>query len=236
MVTQNFGDVSKKMTSGNEKSGVSLLIEKIETKSGVDKGSNAIENILSGIEQKNKSIFADKYSTKQTVEERLSEIEQGIVKTDSINESIKKNFDVAEFRRVRKEYIENVRSCSEFPNGINKKKLELEKWEKQCPEITARQREDFDFKKSSLKKQWEERNGVLWPKYKEDVYSSNGNLIRKKGADYDAHHVKPLSMGGKNDVDNITPIHARDHYDKQGVHAPGSPYDRLEKMLEVANE
>ena len=46
--------------------------------------------------------------------------------------------------------------------------------------------EDFfdviDQIKAELKKQWEELNGRPWPKYKEDVYSASGKLIRKAGS------------------------------------------------------
>ena len=56
-------------------------------------------------------------------------------------------------------------------------------------------------------------------------------MIRKAGGDYDAHHIQPLGMGGKNEASNITPLHANEHYDKQGVHAPDSPYSKLDKML-----
>lgn len=42
------------------------------------------------------------------------------------------------------------------------------------------------------------------------------------------HHIQPLSMGGKNEVGNITPMHASEHYDKQGVHAPDSPFSKLD--------
>lgn len=38
-------------------------------------------------------------------------------------------------------------------------------------------------------------------------------------------------MGGKNEVSNITPIHAEKHYDRQGVHSPDSSYSRLDKAL-----
>ena len=69
------------------------------------------------------------------------------------------------------------------------------------------------------------------PKYDEDVYSSNGKMIRKAGGDYDAHHIQPLGMNGQNEASNITPLHANEHYDKQGVHAPDSPYSKLDKML-----
>ena len=30
---------------------------------------------------------------------------------------------------------------------------------------------------------------------------------------------------------NITPLNAEVHYDKQGVHAPDSPYSKLDKLL-----
>ena len=60
---------------------------------------------------------------------------------------------------------------------------------------------------------------------------SNGKLIRKAGSDYDAHHIQPLGMGGKNEVKNITPLNAEVHYDKQGVHSPDSPYTKMDKML-----
>ena len=56
-------------------------------------------------------------------------------------------------------------------------------------------------------------------------------MIRKAGSDYDAHHIQPLGMGGKNEVRNITPLNAEVHYDKQGIHAADSPYSRLDQML-----
>lgn len=103
-------------------------------------------------------------------------------------------------------------------------------WEKISPEIVVQKREEFNEIKPDLKSQWEEIHGVEWPKYREDVYSDNGNLIRKAGNDYDAHHIRPLCLGGENLADNITPLHAKDHYDKQGVHASETPYDQLTKI------
>lgn len=88
-----------------------------------------------------------------------------------------------------------------------------------------------EYAKPELKRQWEIENGRPWPKYETDVYSASGKLIRKAGSDYDAHHIQPLSLGGKNEASNITPLHAEVHYDKQGVHAPNSPYSQLDKAL-----
>ena len=129
------------------------------------------------------------------------------------------------------EYFEDLKEKSECPDTIEDRPFEVDDLEKQPPEKTAEMRDEFDDLKASLKKQWEEKYGRPWPKYDRDIYSSNGKLIRKAGSDYDAHHIQPLGMGGKNEVSNITPLNAEVHYDKQGVHAPNSPYSRLDKML-----
>ena len=92
-------------------------------------------------------------------------------------------------------------------------------------------RDEFDDLKSGLKKEWEEKNGRPWPKYEHDVYSANGKLIRKAGSDYDAHHIQPLCLGGKNEVSNITPLRADVHYDRQGIHSMDSPYNKICNML-----
>jgi hypothetical protein len=100
-------------------------------------------------------------------------------------------------------------------------------WEKTSTEEHQESRREFEQEKERLIAEWEEKNGMEWPTYEEDVYNENGKLIRRKGDRYDAHHIQPLEFGGKNNSDNITPIHAKDHYDKQGVHRPDSPYDKL---------
>lgn len=74
-----------------------------------------------------------------------------------------------------------------------------------------------------------------WPKYTEDVYITNVRgaqvKIREAGQDYDAHHIHPLGLGGKNEASNLTPLRADVHFDHRGVHQEGSPYDQLNKML-----
>ena len=129
------------------------------------------------------------------------------------------------------EYFEDLKEKSECPDTIEDRPFDVDDLEKQPPEKTVEMRDEFDDLKATLKKQWEEKYGRPWPKYDHDIYSSNGKLIRKAGSDYDAHHIQPLGMGGKNEVSNITPLNAEVHYDKQGVHAPDSPYSRLDKML-----
>jgi hypothetical protein len=40
-----------------------------------------------------------------------------------------------------------------------------------------------------------------------------------------------LSMGGENSSENITPLNALAHYDKQGIHSPTSPYNNIAAKL-----
>lgn len=129
------------------------------------------------------------------------------------------------------EYFLDLHSKSEYPETIPEHPFETSELEKLSPEEVAEKRDEFDDKKTELKRQWEEENGCPWPKYEKDIYSSNGKLIRKEGSDYDAHHIQPLAMNGKNEVSNITPLSAEVHYDKQGVHSPDSPYSKMDKIL-----
>lgn len=129
------------------------------------------------------------------------------------------------------DYFKDLKNRSEYPETIKDRLFESKDLKRLSPEETATKRDEFDDKKPELKKQWSEENRQPWPKYDQDVYSSNGKMIRKAGGDYDAHHIQPLGMNGKNEVSNITPLHANEHYDRQGVHAPDSPYSKLDKML-----
>ena len=111
------------------------------------------------------------------------------------------------------------------------KNVDISAWKKLSPEETKNMRNDFDARKDDLKRQWEKKNGHQWPKYDHDVYSNKGKLIRRAGSDYDAHHIQPLNMGGKNEPENITPIHASAHYDRQGIHSNDSPYGKIERGI-----
>lgn len=136
-----------------------------------------------------------------------------------------------DLEKTLEEYFDDLKEKSEYPDTIPDKPFKTSDLKKLTPEENAKMRDEFDDKKTQLKKEWEEIYGRPWPKYEHDVYSSNGKLIRKEGSDYDAHHIQPLGMGGKNEASNITPLNAEVHYDKQGVHSPDSPYSKLDQML-----
>lgn len=176
------------------------------------------ESDLSFDEAKNywNSIFRDSFENKEEYESTE------IVERDDTEQELEKTLD---------NYFNDLKEKSEYPETISDKPFEVSDLEKLSPEENAERRDEFDDKKAQLKKEWEETNERPWPKYEEDVYSSNGKLIRRAGSDYDAHHIQPLGMGGKNEADNITPLHAEAHYDKQGIHAPDSPYSKLDQML-----
>lgn len=101
---------------------------------------------------------------------------------------------------------------------------------KRTPEELQDVRSHFNQYREEIIKTWESSNGE-WPRYAENVYSDSGKLIRRAGDRYDAHHNTPLGLGGANTAENITPMHAKDHYDKQGIHRPGSPYDNIANIM-----
>lgn len=136
-----------------------------------------------------------------------------------------------DIEKVLRDYFRDLKEKSECSETIPDKPFDVSDLKKRTPEDNAEKREEFSDMKAQLKKEWEEANGKPWPKYEHDVYSANGKLIRKAGSDYDAHHIQPLGMGGENVASNITPLNAEVHYDKQGVHAPDSPYSKLDKLL-----
>ena len=146
----------------------------------------------------------------------------GVQENDNTEKDIEKTLN---------DYFNDLKDKSEYPETIPDKPFEASDLKKRSPEENAEKREEFSDMKARLKKEWEENNGKSWPQYDHDVYSANGKLIRKAGSDYDAHHIQPLGMGGENIASNITPLNAEVHYDKQGIHAPDSPYSKLDQML-----
>lgn len=155
----------------------------------------------------------------------------GEIGEEDTTESNEKDNAEEDIEKILEDYFKDLKDKSEYPDTIPDKPFDASDLKKRTPEENSEMRDEFDDKKTQLKREWEEANGRPWPKYEHDVYSSNGKLIRKAGSDYDAHHIQPLGMGGKNEASNITPLNAENHYDKQGVHSPDSPYNKLDQML-----
>ncbi len=136
-----------------------------------------------------------------------------------------------EIEALIKEYLNDLYDKSEHKDTLPENPFNANDLKRRTPEENQRMREDFDDKKADLRKQWEQKHGEPWPRHTEDVYLPNGILIRRKGDRYDAHHIHPLSLGGKNEVENITPLNANVHFDSRGVHSPGSPYSKMNARL-----
>ncbi len=152
-------------------------------------------------------------------------------KSETVEKDLKSDDPEKDLEKVLDAYFKDMKEKSECSDTFSDKPFDVRDLKKITPEENALMREEFADKKEMLKRNWEEVNGREWPQYEQDVYSANGNLIRKAGSDYDAHHIQPLGMGGKNEASNITPLNAQVHYDKQGVHAADSPYSTLNRML-----
>ena len=137
--------------------------------------------------------------------------------------------DKVDLSELSKQYTEALKEVSPYPETIGEQNLN--NWEKVSPEEVADKRMEFRNFKESLIEQWEQLNGKEWPKYEEDVYSNNGIKIRSAGDYYDAHHLQSLECGGANTAENITPLHAKDHYDRQGIHSPTGVYQKISDAL-----
>lgn len=162
----------------------------------------------------------------------LQSLYEGI--KDTGEESDEKDDPEKNVEKLTKEYIEDLRKNSECPETIPEEPFKPEDLKKCPPEETKELRKEFNTEKDRLIAEWEKQNGREWPVYENDVYNEYGELVKKKGWKYDAHHIQPLSMGGKNEASNITPLRYNVHSDHKGVHAPDSPYDKLEKILKEA--
>ncbi|MCD8372751.1 MAG: HNH endonuclease [Clostridia bacterium] len=140
------------------------------------------------------------------------------------------NESTAEFNDIGKlktEYADDLMNRSEYPQTIDQNKI-YNDWNKIPADQNEIMRENFGKSKNKLISQWENENNISWPTYKENVYSSNGKLLRRAGDKYDGHHIQPLTFGGENTSTNLTPLHVLEHYDKQGIHATDSAFGKIE--------
>lgn len=146
-----------------------------------------------------------------------------------------KNNIEKDIENLSKEYLADLKRNSECPNTIPNEPFNSCDLKKRSPEETKALRQEFNRDKEKLISEWEKVNGREWPTYKNDVYNEYGELVRKAGWKYDAHHIQPLSIGGENESRNITPLRYEIHSDHKGIHEVGSPYDKLVKKLKEAD-
>lgn len=136
------------------------------------------------------------------------------------------NLTQEELNKQYMQQLEELSPCKDTLPALNNTNSD---WVRISAEDVMNKRIEFNEIRSDLKEQWSAIYDREWPQYDKDIYSDSGNLIRRAGNDYDAHHIRPLCLGGENTATNITPLHASVHYDKQGIHAPGSPFDYMSR-------
>jgi len=193
------------------------------------KNADAADNMKS--EEKYKEIKPETGITDKEVKDFWNTLFSDMEHKEASSEEISEN----KLEKALEGYIVDLKDKTDVPDTLPDKFFEASDLKKLSPEENAVAREEFSDRKKDLIQQWEEKNGCPWPRYEENVYIMNSRgdriQIREAGARYDAHHIQPLGLGGKNEADNITPLRADVHFDHFGVHAIGSPYDKMEKML-----
>lgn len=127
-----------------------------------------------------------------------------------------------------KDYVDDLKQKAKFPEAINDDCIDQERLEVQSPDKVKELREEFDDIKSELRNEWEKLNGQEWPRYTEQEIQELGITDRKAGDRYDAHHIQPLQLGGKNEASNITPLRVTEHRD---IHSSGGSCKALVDSL-----
>lgn len=134
--------------------------------------------------------------------------------------------------KLIKDYIKDLKDNVAFPELISDKPFDVADLKKTDAKPL---RKEFKDIKNDLIDKWETNTGKTWPRYEQDVYIKNNtgevSRIRQKGERYDAHHIQPLSQGGKNVAENLTPIRADVHFDSKGIHADDRPSKLIDKKL-----
>ena len=175
------------------------------------------------------SFIGDTVVRSKTFQELAKRINKDVIFDETKYDVIYKRVELA------KEYYSDIINNSTVPETIAKDLLKAEELYKEPAEVVAQKRQEFKNVKSKLVEEWEKNTGKEWPRYTEDVYitlkDDSKVLIRRAGDLFDAHHIKPLSWGGENIWENITPLHADIHFDSRGVHAIDSAFDKLSKVM-----
>lgn len=100
-----------------------------------------------------------------------------------------------------------------YKKNLLKNALRENHFAKLSPTATAIHRAQFSFsKKNDLIHQWETQTGEKWPVYSENLYSGRGNITRRKGDYYDAHHIIENGFGGPHEWWNIHPARYPDQH------------------------
>lgn len=129
-------------------------------------------------------------------------------------------------KKLFPEYLQEVEKITNReikPNQMEKLQRALKEQEfvKLDPEKSKLHRKLFDNAKDKLIDEWEKNTGDKWPVYVQDVLNDAGEVIRKAGQRYDAHHLIESSFGGSNAWWNLHPAAFPSEH-QAGIHATNS--------------
>lgn len=139
----------------------------------------------------------------------------------------------SEIMSAKKDYINSLedRGADFSEQEIDRQSGKIQKVD---GDLLNEARADFGREKNAIIGDWEKLHGTEWPRYENDILNDRGVVIRKAGDCYDAHHIQPLSMGGRNTAENITPLHINNHIGDNGIHNTDS-YRKLSNLVSDKN-
>lgn len=116
--------------------------------------------------------------------------------------------------------VEKITNREIKPNQMEKLQMALKEqdFEKLNPEKSKLHKKLFDNARDKLIEEWEKNTGDKWPVYAQDVLNDAGEVIRKAGQRYDAHHLIESSFGGPNAWWNLHPAAFPSEH-QAGIHA-----------------
>ena len=129
-------------------------------------------------------------------------------------------------KKLFPEYLKEVQTITKreiSPIQLEKfqKVLKEQDFVKLNPEKAKLHRKLFDNARDKLIDEWEIRTGDKWPVYAHDILNDAGEVIRKEGQRFDAHHLIESSYGGPNAWWNLFPAAFPDEH-QGGIHAINS--------------
>lgn len=240
-VTAGAGFAAVKGGSNVAKTGVKRAVREI-TEAGTGKAVKEVTR--TGIEKSVKEVAetsaekAVKEVTEVGAEKNMIEVsKEGMEKT---TREVTEKIATKDLKEISKkldktripEYLQEVQKIT----NREIKPIQMEKLEKALKEQdfikldhekAKFHRKLFDNAREKLIQEWEKYTGDAWPVYDHDIISSiSGEVLKKAGQPYDAHHLIESSFGGPNAWWNLHPAAFPDEHQGE-IHAANSLANKI---------
>jgi predicted ribonuclease toxin of YeeF-YezG toxin-antitoxin module len=191
----------------------------VGVKAGTEVGKTAVKTVVrEGTEAVAKK--AIKEGNEAVAEKTVKETGELVVKKTTIE--VGQAIDKTRFS----EYLKEIEKITDrvIPNNQKElidKAIKDNDYFKLSPKETAEHRQEFNKVKNPLIGEWEKNTGEKWPIYDKDVLDEAGNVLRREGQPFDAHHVIENSVKGPHEWWNIFPARFPNEH-QGGIHAAES--------------